>query len=284
MNSINYKTVLLIIPFVLTLMNCNEKSKNIISVKKQKNNLQVSQKQTRDTLRIVGNNIWIRQTPKTGKVTFKFNDNYLCEILEKGVKDTIRKKIDFWYKVDNNNQIGWVFGSQTTESQQLVMSDGFNLFIKDFLDTSFYGKNTDSLLRYQSGIIYKYVNKEIGFTRFYNPGIACVPQAYNKHNSHYENNPKLNLNLYNEIELNNGFCEESSNKDGIYIYDIKELPEYPSGKEYDMIAFPLPKKYKNAPLKVVTVLYKKWIVKTLYFIKADNKWNLVLINDCDCSA
>lgn len=115
--------------------------------------------------------------------------------------------------------------------------------MSDFLQASFYGKNTDSLVQYKSPIIYNNIHKEIGFTRYHNSGITCVPQEYNKYNYHSKNYPKLNLPSFNNKEFKDGFCEESDSKDGVYYYDIERLPNYPvfSKDNYIMKSIILPK-------------------------------------------
>ena len=245
---------------------------------------------TKDTLQIIGNNIWVRKTPKTGKVVFKLNDGIVCTILEKGMQDTIKQDVDVWYKIKTDNKTGWVFGSQTSRcyscksKEEELVSEDFTPFLKTFLQTSFFGKNTDSLLRYKSPTIYKYVHKEIGFTRYHNPGVTCVPQEYNKSNYRNENYPKLNLPFYNK-QPKDGFCEKSKHADGIYYYHTKKLPDYPVFTEDDYVMKSIPlKKYKNAPIKVAIIIHEGWIIKQLFFIKVAKKWWLVLSDDCDCSA
>ena len=43
-------------------------------------------------------------------------------------------------------------------------------------------------------------------------------------------------------------------------------------------------KYHDSEKIKVDILKDKNIIKTMYFITADDKWRLVLIDDCDCSA
>lgn len=276
----------LLIFILLAFISCEKEKETTVTEKKKVTKTTNFDPIGKDTLHIIGNSIWVRKTPKTGKVVFKLNDNTTCEVLEKGIKDTIRQNIDFWYKIKTDNQVGWVFGSQTSKSQKLFLLDDFDPFLKDFLQTAFYGKNIDSLLRYKSPIIYKYVHKKIGFTRFYNPGTTCIPQKYNKHNYRSENQLNLDLPFFNEKEFKDGFCVESTSNDGVYYHAINQLPKYPVflKDDYVMKSILLPKKYKNAPIKKINILYKKWIIKQLYFIKAEGKWWLVLSNDCDCSA
>lgn len=69
--------------------------------------------QSQEYLLIEGKNIWIRDKPVTGKVIMKLNTGNKCRVLEKGIKDTIRNNIDYWYKIEFNARQGWVFGSQS---------------------------------------------------------------------------------------------------------------------------------------------------------------------------
>ncbi|MEA2041064.1 MAG: SH3 domain-containing protein [Bacteroidota bacterium] len=67
-------------------------------------------------LEIQGDDIWIRDEPATGKVIMKLNTGDRCKILKKGKQQTINKSTDFWYKIEFNDEEGWVFGSQTSLS------------------------------------------------------------------------------------------------------------------------------------------------------------------------
>lgn len=82
-----------------------------------------------------------------------------------------------------------------------------------------------------------------------------------------------------------GFCEASKNTDGIYFKEVKELPTHVifSG-EYKVKPIELPATYKRGKKMKVVLLYKHHIIKTFYFITADNKWYLVVIDDCSCDA
>ncbi|WP_271784588.1 XAC2610-related protein [Aquimarina algiphila] len=67
-----------------------------------------------ETLRIEGNNIWIRDVPKKGKVVLKLNDGDRCILIDTSKIDTVKGYIDYWYQVKYKDTIGWVFGSQTS--------------------------------------------------------------------------------------------------------------------------------------------------------------------------
>ncbi len=66
---------------------------------------------------IVGNKVNLREEPNTQKnVIRQFNEGQAVTLLEKGQQETIKECTDFWYKVQSENQIGWVFGKFTSES------------------------------------------------------------------------------------------------------------------------------------------------------------------------
>jgi len=272
---------------LITLFACTDTKKNQRTDTISKP-IKVSTTQPKkDSLVIIGNKIWIRETPQTGKVLFTLDNGITCTVLEKGTKDTIKGNVDFWYKIKTNNQIGWVFGSQTSYRKKTI-TDNFEPFLQQFLRTTFFGKNTDSLMHYKSPLITNYIHSKIGFTRFHNPGITCVPQEYNVQNYHNKAYPKIELPFYKFQNIINGFCEESSSNDGIYYNTITSLPEYPiyseSNQEYKMTAIKMSNNSKKNTITEVKILYEKWIIKTFYFIGINKKWYLVLIDDCDCSA
>ena len=62
---------------------------------------------------IEGKDIWVRSAPSTGEVIMKLNTGDKCEVLEKGKFEGIRDMYDYWYKIKFNNQVGWVYGSQS---------------------------------------------------------------------------------------------------------------------------------------------------------------------------
>lgn len=84
-----------------------------------------------DTLIIEGNNIWIRNKPRIGEVVFTLDEGSLCYVLEKGEEQTIRGNKDFWYKIEYEGKIGWVFGSQTSIKQN--PPEEFKDFLEKFI-------------------------------------------------------------------------------------------------------------------------------------------------------
>lgn len=67
------------------------------------------------SLVIQGTNINMRATPKLDAVIIKqLKTNDSCEVLEKGKKQTVMDKTDYWYKIKFRNKEGWVFGAFTS--------------------------------------------------------------------------------------------------------------------------------------------------------------------------
>ncbi|PKV49174.1 hypothetical protein ATE84_1191 [Aquimarina sp. MAR_2010_214] len=248
------------------------------------NNAELHTSNSNDTtLVITGDNIWVREYPKTGEVVFTLNDGEVCRVLEKGEEQIIRGNRDFWYKIEHSSKIGWVFGSQTSIRQNADLKS-FEPFLEHFLETSFFGKKIDSLMHFRASIITDIIHKEIGFYRLYNPGAACA--RYQSYDNYSIIMPKVDTPVFFAEEFpEDGFCEKSSSPDGIYYKRIDSLPRYLNMDEvFEMEKINIPTKYRGGPKVKVNILYKEWIIKTMYFMVADNKWWLVVIDDCDCSA
>ncbi|HNW88621.1 MAG TPA: SH3 domain-containing protein [Bacteroidales bacterium] len=72
---------------------------------------------TETTLIIKGNRVNIRTAPSTNaSVIMQLNTGDVCEVLEKGNSENINGIVDYWYKINFNGKIGWVFGSFTNLS------------------------------------------------------------------------------------------------------------------------------------------------------------------------
>lgn len=64
---------------------------------------------------IQGTNVNLRVAPKLDAVIIKqLKPNDSCEVLEKGTKQTVTDKTDYWYRVRFKNKEGWVFGAFTS--------------------------------------------------------------------------------------------------------------------------------------------------------------------------
>ena len=242
-----------------------------------------------DTLIIKGNNIWIREYPKTGKVLFTLDEGSICRVLQKGEKQTIRGLEDFWYKIEHKNKVGWLFGSQSSIRQK-ASHDSFEPFLKYFVQKCLFEMNIDSLLLYKSPTIEQFQHKQIGFYRLFNPGSFCVIKPidgwyYENSKKHY--NPYQNidrLTFYKNKWPNKGFCEESTEMDGIYYKHVEALPKYFDFDRNNLEELPLPSSYQRGEKIHVLILENHYIWTNFYFILADDQWWFVLKDDCDCSA
>ncbi len=66
------------------------------------------------SLTIKGNKVNIRSYPSLQSgVTMQLNTGDVCEILEKGNLENINGIADYWYKINFNSKIGWVYGNFT---------------------------------------------------------------------------------------------------------------------------------------------------------------------------
>lgn len=244
---------------------------------------------SKDTLRIEGNKIWIREHPKDGKVLYTLNDGALCFLLEKGEEQIIRGNKDFWYKIEHEGKIGWVYGSQTSIKQKASL-DNIEPFLDYFFKTFFFGQNFDSLIYYRTPAATKYIHNDIGLSRLHNPGIYCVLSDY-KYNENKKEYFYGNINAQmTKVKLykgspNKGFCEESPDPDGIYYeYMGDDFPSYYDIETSAKKQISIPSKYKAGIIIKVKVLHESRIIATMYFIEADDKWWLWMLDDCDCSA
>ncbi len=252
--------------------------------------IQVTLAQTNNTLIIEGNRIWIREFPKTGKVVFTLNEGALCKVLEKGEEQVIRGNQDFWYKIEHEGKLGWVFGSQSNIKQKASLNN-FQPFLDYFLQKCIYENDLNNLIYSKSKLINNYIHPEFGVTRLYNPGTACVLFHY-KYNEaegdYYESNtPKNVKNYFAQETPKGGFCDKSQSADGIYYTTVDDLPTYANTDEegnYFSEEIKIPEKYKEGQKVIVSILEDGWISKIMYFMIADGKWWLVIIDDCDCSA
>lgn len=103
-----YKLFLVI--FII-LFGCKIEQKQ--SNKKENSITSVLIEKEQSTLFIEGDNVWVRDNPRKGKVIIKLNEGDRCTIIDTSKVDTIRGCIDYWYEIKHKDTIGWVFGSQT---------------------------------------------------------------------------------------------------------------------------------------------------------------------------
>ena len=70
-------------------------------------------------LMITGDAVNVRSEPNTSGNNKVFQLNYgdVCTVMDKGNKETIGGKSDYWYHISFNGQEGWVFGSFTSRAE-----------------------------------------------------------------------------------------------------------------------------------------------------------------------
>jgi hypothetical protein len=181
--------------------------------------------------------------------------------------------------------------NQANDSKSSKNLSDFEVVLSNLLLQSFSEKNFDSLLYVSSPLIMKFTDPEnLEFGRFYNPGIYC--KLFSRHDKYGfefqegyygQDQPDITgLAFFSDKQPEGGYCEESVSPDGIYYNMVNELPD-----DWDLDTgepIPLSDKYKDFEKMEVQIQIKKMIVKTLYFIKQKNRWYLLFVYDCDCSA
>ncbi len=184
-----------------------------------------------------------------------------------------------------NNSLARI-GSQNSVNQK------FDVFLNSFLETCYWGKNIDSLAFVSADEIEQYLHPVIGLARYFNPGAFCYLHQgdlgyYFEDDNIGSLKPGNNNYKFNkETLVEDGFCDESSNADGVYYKSIKSFPDYydPS-QEYDQVRqVTLPGEYMVTQKVKVEILHENWIDKIMYFAEIDGVWYLVYFMDCDCSA
>ncbi len=181
--------------------------------------------------------------------------------------------------------------SKTTKvsDDKLRNETNFNKFIKYFFETCYYKNNIDSLIYFHDEKITRFYHPKGEFGRMTNPGAFCtmIKDSIYGYNPGAENFGKVNdievLKIYKGTPVK-GFCEESTNKNGIYVAKVKKFPKYYDHTKEKMVQYRLPGKLKTNEVMKVVVVVDKWIKKQFYFAKIDKKWYLIISDDCDCSA
>lgn len=169
-------------------------------------------------------------------------------------------------------------------------SSNFEHFLSYFISNVYTSRNIDSLIYNTSPIISDLIDPNIGFGRFYNLGAPCKLYKSDGFGYHSdgegffgEKEPDIvNLPFFKNQNPDDGFCEESSSPNGVYFSQVNDLIEDMDMETGDYI--PAPTKLKYLKKIRVLVQFDKWVTKTFYFVESNNKWFLLYIDDCDCSA
>ena len=187
------------------------------------------------------------------------------------------------------------FRKKINENKQLSKfrdSKYFETFLNYFLLTTYSEKNIDSLIYVSSSKIMQFTNRDIPLGRFYNLGAECNLYSekekfgFDFYDSYYGDvlPNVLGLTFFGGKEPNGGFCDEASTPNGIYFRQINDLPSYDSELISSNKNYSIRNHLKDSVKVVVQIQFNYYIYETLYFVYYKNKWVLLYIDDCDCSA
>jgi hypothetical protein len=174
--------------------------------------------------------------------------------------------------------------TEHTKEPSHRFNPNFEVFLKQFINDVYSGKAFSRLVATSSPIFKVYIDESLGFGRFWNAGIYCnlySSEGYGYDGPHEINRDISGLKFFPNKTINEGVCEPSTSRDGVYYKEVTDLP-----KEYNMdldAEVPVPKKYKSLKKMNVQILLENWIVKDLYFVQWKEAWYLIYIDDCDCS-
>ncbi len=277
-----YKFLTALLLLLLCSCNNNDDQTDDYSQNDTTSSLTVNNTETKtDTtiLIIEGDNIWVRDEPVSGKVIMKLNSGDICKILEKGDKVQVKNMLDLWYKIEFNDTVGWVFGSQTNrKTGETIDIIEFSLYLEKFI-AAFNDENND---------LKSFEHEDIGYSFLFNPGAYCSGGSHNI----------IERSLLQPIPVKNSFdkipkgdfCEGYPGiKDGFYYQKItaNNLPSYLEDfdEEGGVIIgkIDVPKKYKNNEIKKVIVITDEYHNTYFYFINIGSTWYLFCQDYCDCS-
>ena len=247
------------ITLVIFAWSC-KKDKEIKDTTSVKNNNIEEVQNPSQTLKIIGDQIWVRSEPKTGQVVMKLDDGTVCKLIEKGEKQTIKGTTDYWYKIDYNGKEGWVFGSQTTLRQKVKSASISTM--EEVLERM---KKSDFKSLIASDDIFVLDNKH-----------AIVELSKVSTTEILKQLPKINENTevyYNEQPSFNG---ETFDKNGLFI--TSKTDEIFT--DWVQIAPDLKDQALKTEKKIEKVVYyvNNENIYTFYIAKTSNSYNIVIID------
>jgi hypothetical protein len=176
------------------------------------------------------------------------------------------------------------------EELHQIKASNFETFLPYFLNEVFLEYDFDSLLSADSPIVRKFIDSNnLDFGVFSNPqGIFCVKWAL-KDVFYFGERPDIARLSYFPNRLASErlpVCHlEEPVLDGIYYKEIGEFPSSDSLDDYgNLISIPPQGKFKPLKKMMVQIMQNDEIVQTIFFVKYNDKWHLVYLYYCDCSA
>jgi hypothetical protein len=162
----------------------------------------------------------------------------------------------------------------------------FRKFLTAFLDDCWWDKNFNMMLYDRDMALNPYIDGMMDVRRYYNPG--TVTRLFNRAQEFgwwgevdYEIHKRVELPFF-EGEPDGGLCDESKDRDGIYIARAGSVPGDADSETLRTYPVELPR--PGAAIMKVQILQKGWIVKTFYFLETPGGWKLGFIDDSDCGA
>ena len=163
---------------------------SVIKLTSNSNSSKVSSADT--NAKIIGDNIWVRNSPSNGTVIMYLENNTNVKLLEYGKKETIRGKTNYWYKIKVDGKTGWVFGSQLriTDRKNDKLKTPPKTNIKDYISASYY----NNLVSYWS--FNGSLNAQKG-SSFSSSGYSFVygSDRFGNYSSSFNDNYRLSTNL-----------------------------------------------------------------------------------------
>ncbi len=248
----------------------------------------ISQKDTNKYIIIAGKDIWVRDTPKNGKVILKLNSGDTCILLQKGKEQNIRGEIDFWYQIKYKKDTGWVFGSQTSiksgkqESEldkQKKLINTFNSISKAIesgqlmsINKHFYQKNNVIIISNPGAYTVASFNGNLNSIKYF-----C--DYYETCKLKFEKLPEYaSSNEFEGWSKSGCFAQEVSGADFISIFEATNkylLIEF-SDSEYE-------KARQFGKLSSMKIIVTKLCLR-FYFTYKNGKWLLMAVDTFDFSA
>lgn len=162
-----------------------------------------SQASDAKTAKIIGDNIWVRNSPTNGDVVMYLENNTEVKLLGYCCNESIRGKNNYWYKVELEGKRGWVFGSQLRfiDNKFDKVKTPPKKEIKDYFSSAYY-RNIVSYWSFNGNI-----NAQKG-NSFYKSSSYSVDFGYDRfgnYNSSYNDSKKLSSSLGLSSFGNNDF-------------------------------------------------------------------------------
>jgi len=155
------------------------------------------------TAKIIGDNIWVRNSPTNGDVVMYLENNTEVQLLGYCCNETIRGKNNYWYKIDLDGKRGWVFGSQLRfiDKKFDKVKTPPKKEIKDYLSSAYY-RNIVSYWSFNGNIN---AQKGNSFYKSSSYSIDFGTDRFGNYNSSYNDSNQLSSSLGSSSFGNNDF-------------------------------------------------------------------------------